>query len=793
MSSIPDQNTTKLQKFTLNWTQFVLKYRWPVLLGSLLLALSLGYGAQFIAFDGDYHAFFKKTNPQLQAFDALQEKYTKDDNVLIMVEPKDGKLFTKENLQAIKSLTDSAWQTPYSTRVDALTNYQHTYAKADDLFVEDLVEDPENLDAEKIAYIRNVALNEPLLVHRLIDPEGKVTAINVTVKLPGEDPIENAEVAAFVRKITDEFEANHPNLETYLSGMIMLNGAFFEASMADMGTLMPLMFLVIILTIALTTRSITATFTTLVVIMLSLMAAMGAGGWMGIKLTPPSAAAPTIIMTLAIADSIHVLISVLQKMREGFTKQDAIRESLRLNFMPVFITSLTTVIGFLSMNFSEVPPFHDLGNLTSIGMTAAFLFSVTALPAMLSLLPIRVKVQSSPRATQNRLTDRLAEFVISRYKPILYTSTFLIIGSVFLALNNNLNDEFVEYFDDKVAFRTDTDAISDKLTGIYNVEFSIGSGEEGGVNNPEYLAYMSNFEDWLYEQDEVIHVNSYVETTKRVNKSMHGDSLQYYEVPGNREEAAQYLLLYELSLPFGLDLNNQINVDKSETRVTVTVENLSSSEMIAFSDRAEQWLNDQTPEAMHAAGVSPTVMFSHLSKAQVSSAITGTLAAIILISFVLMLALRSINFGALSLIPNIAPVVVGFGLWALGPATINVGISVVFGMTLGIIVDDTVHFLSKYLRAIREQGKSPEDAVRYAFQTVGRALIVTTFVLTAGFLVLAQSSFGMNSGMAQVTILVIVMALVIDFFLLPAMLILFGQSRNKKLNNDLAIHPVAIQ
>ncbi|MEO1437248.1 MAG: efflux RND transporter permease subunit [Bacteroidota bacterium] len=790
MSSTSENKPNRLEQFTKNWTDFVLKYRWPVLLATLMIAMGLGYGGQFIAFDGDYHAFFKKSNPQLQAFDALQEKYTKDDNVLIMIEPKQGELFTKENLIALKSLTDSAWQTPFSTRVDAITNFQHTYAEQDDLYVEDLVDDPDHLNADEVEKIKHIALKEPLLVHRLIDPDGKVTAINITVKLPGKDPAENAQVASFVRQITTAFEEQHPNMETYLSGMIMLNGAFFEASMADMGTLMPLMFLVIILAIGITTRSVTATFTTLVIIMLSLMAAMGAGGWMGIKLTPPSAAAPTIIMTLAIADSIHVLISVLQKMREGFTKTEAIRESLRLNFMPVFITSLTTIIGFLSMNFSEVPPFHDLGNLTSVGMAAAFLFSVTTLPAMLSLLPIRVNVREASAPRRLGLTDRLAEFVVARHKPILYMSTLAILGFVFLAMQNNLNDEFVEYFDKKVAFRTDTDAISEKLTGIYNVEFSVGAGEEGGVNNPDYLAYLSDFETWLYEQPEVIHVNSYVETSKRVNKSMHGDSLQYYQVPANREEAAQYLLLYELSLPFGLDLNNQINVDKSETRVTVTVENLSSNKMIAFSEEAENWLEGNTPESMHATGVSPTVMFSHLSKAQVNSAIRGTLAAIVLISFVLMLALRSFNFGALSLIPNIAPVAVGFGLWALGPATINVGISVVFGMTLGIIVDDTVHFLSKYLRAIREQGKSPADAVRYAFQTVGRALIVTTIVLTAGFLVLAQSSFGMNAGMAQVTILVIVMALIIDFLLLPAMLLLFGQSPNRTLNNDLALKPV---
>lgn len=764
------------------WANGVLRYRWLVLLASIAVAMGLGYGAQFIQFDSDYHVFFSDDNPQLQAFDALQEKYTKDDNVFIVIEPKDGALFTNETLAAIEKFTNDAWQTPFSTRVDALTNFQHTRAVGDDLYVDDLVSNASEKTTAELAEIKEIALKEPLLVHRLVNKEGTVSAVNITVQLPGEDVTEANQVIAHVRQMIDEFEATNPNLKTYESGMIMLSGAFFEASQKDSATLIPLMFLVIIVTIFLATRSLPGTFTALVVIILSIVAAMGATGWLGIRLTPPSASAPTIIMTLAIADSIHVLITLLQYMRKGHSKREAIIESLRLNFMPVFITSLTTVIGFLTLNFSDSPPFRDLGNMTAIGMVAAFLFSVTTLPALMSILPVKVRVRkdNEESTTSNTLYDRLADFVIANNRPLLWGTSLVILGISFLAFQNDLNDEFVEYFDDSIQFRADTDFISDNLTGIYNVEFSIGSGESGGVNNPEYLAKMSEFEDWLMEQEEVIHVNSYVEVAKRVNKSMHGDSLAYYKVPTNREEAAQYLLLYELSLPLGLDLNNQINVDKSETRLTATVENLASEDLIAFTERAENWLDANTPSYMSTNGTSTTLMFSHLSRRQINSMMTGTLGAILLISLILVFALRSVKYGALSIIPNITPVIVGFGVWAILNGIINSGIAIVFGMTLGIIVDDTVHFMSKYLRARREQGKSPEDAVRYAFSTVGKALVVTTVVLIAGFAILAQSSFGLNSGMAQITVVIITLALLIDFLLLPALLININSKKEDK-------------
>lgn len=251
-------------------------------------------------------------------------------------------------------------------------------------------------------------------------------------------------------------------------------------------------------------------------------------------------------------------------------------------------------------------------------------------------------------------------------------------------------------------------------------------------------------------------------------------------MPDSREEAAQFLLLYEMSLPFGLDLNNQINVDKSETRLIATTTNLSSKEFIALGQEAQNWLRANAPSEMYSDATSTATMFSHLTKRQVDSMMNGSIAALILISVILMFVLRSFRHGLISLIPNLLPVAVGFGIWGVTNGIINVGISIVFGMTLGIIVDDSVHFLSKYLRARRELNKSKEEAVRFAFDTVGKALVVTTIVLVAGFAILAQSSFGMNSGMAKVTVLIITFALALDFLLLPALLLNIGKSTKTK-------------
>ena len=179
-----DRILNNSKQFGARWAIWVISNRWLVVGLSLLLVAAVGTGLPELGFDGDYRAFFSKENPQLKAFDELQNKYTQDDNVLIVIEPRDGKTFTIETLSAIEGLTELCWQTPYSSRVDAITNFQHTRAEGDDLFVEDLVEDATSKTPQQLEYIKKVALRDPLLVNRLINQQGTVTALNITVKLP---------------------------------------------------------------------------------------------------------------------------------------------------------------------------------------------------------------------------------------------------------------------------------------------------------------------------------------------------------------------------------------------------------------------------------------------------------------------------------------------------------------------------------------------------------------------------------------------------------------------------------
>ena len=764
-----------------NW---VVRFRWLVILITLIAVGTLASGGRFLAFTNDYRVFFSPDNPQLQAFEQLQETYTKSDNILIMIEPKSGDVFTPEALEAVVDLTDRAWQVPYSIRVDSLSNYQHMTAVEDDLSVADLIEEPENLTETDLAYIKEVALNQPLLAKKLVSPTGDVTGVNITVEMPPEltdaeralppeertsaDPaIALEQAVTYSREMIASMEEKYPSIAFSATGVVMMNQAFPEATMKDMRTIIPMAFLVIIIGIFFLIRSPLAMIGTVIVVFLSIMAAMGTAGWLGIKLTPPSASAPTLILTLAVADCVHFLVTLYHNVRSGDSKHAAIVESLRVNFTPIFLTSITTAIGFLSMNFSDAPPFRDLGNITAIGVIYAFFLAVFFLPALMAVLPVRAKTIDTSKATA---MDKLSAFVVGNRKPLLWGMSAIMIGLAIMAPKNELNDVFVNYFDKSVPFRAETDHITEKLSGMYLVDFSIDSKNEGGVNNPDFLAQVEKFEKYLEVQPEVMHVNALTETVRRLNRSMHGDEDEYYKLPENRELSAQYLLLYEMSLPYGLDLNNQMNFDKSKTRLSATLETLSTQEALAFEERTLDWMKTNTPD-IATLGTGPTMMFSHIGMRNIISMLSGTAIALVLISGILIFALRSFKFGMLSLIPNIAPALMAFGVWGLMVGEVGLAVSVVVAMTLGIVVDDTIHFLSKYLRARRERGLNAEDAVKYAFNTVGVALLVTTIVLVAGFLVIAQSNFLVNSQMGLLTAITITIALIVDFLFLPPLLI----------------------
>ena len=573
------------------------------------------------------------------------------------------------------------------------------------------------------------------------------------------------EVTEHLETLLGHARARHPGIDYYMTGDIALNHAFAEATADDLQTLTPIVFLIIVVLTSLFLRSILGTAAIVAVLMFAVNTTMGFAGWLGVVFSPTSSGVPIIVTVIAVADSIHVVTAVLLAMRRGLDRNAAITESLRINTYPIFLTSVTTAIGFLSLNSADSPPFHDLGNYVAFGVLCAFVYTMTLLPALLTLLPLRAR-RSQPG--QTAYFDRFADFVVARRTVLLWSVAAAVVVLATGVPRIELSDNLTQYFDERYEFRRDSDYVAQNLTSLDRLEYSLDAGRESGIADPEYLRTVDALAEWFREQPDVTYVQSFPDIMKRLNKNMHGDDPAFHRLPDDGDLAAQYLLLYELSLPFGADLNDRIDVAKSATRLVVSTSRSWSRELRELDERAQVWIRANAPGfAAEASGLS--IMSAHVSQRSIDSMLGGTIFAMVLISFILIFIFRSIRIGLLSLAPNFIPAIMSFGLWGYLVGHVGIAASVVVAIVFGIIVDDTIHFLSEYLNARRE-GLSAEEAVRSSFHVVGQALLTTTVVLAAGFMTFATSGFEVSWSLGLLVTMTILLALAADFLLLPTLL-----------------------
>lgn len=413
--------------------------------------------------------------------------------------------------------------------------------------------------------------------------------------------------------------------------------------------------------------------------------------------------------------------------------------------------------------------------MTASGVLWAMVLTFTLQPAVTMLLVRKRK----PQINTNKWMDKYSAFVVTnRRRVFIFSMLFAAVLIAFIPLNV-IDDDPIGYFKPGVPFRDAADFMAENLPGVKDLNFSIDCGTPGCVNDVGFLSKLDEFESWLTAIPNVVYVSSYTDVIKRLNRSMNRDDQGYYRIPDDSQLAAQYNLLYEMSLPYGLDLNNQINIDKSAARVTMLAERMSTDDMITLELSGREWLQTNYPQST-SPGASVSLMFAHMGVKNIKSMLLGGLFAIIGVTLTIMIALRSVRYALISLIPNSVPAFMAFGVWGMLDGEVNMAVAGVFSVSLGILVDDTVHFISKYRDGREAQGLSPEKSVHYAFSKVGSALIVTTIVLIIGFGMLTLSDFNVNAMTGMLTSITIAIALVLDFLILPPLLIMFDKDTGLK-------------
>ena len=753
----------------------IIRYRPLCIIISLLILAGLAQGLSKINFNPDINAFFPENDTLTTSHLSIEDTYSSMDNAVIGIGVKEGTVFTNEVLSLIEDLTEKAWKTPHSLRVDSLSNYSYVSADGDDLYIEPFLEGSSTYDLKTLKEKELIIEEEELAYGAIISKDKKTSLINIVFDPPRKDiEAEYQESLNYVLGFLEEARKNHPEVDLIISGIVYMEYQSPMLLKAQMPKLMPTAILVILLTLFLLLRSLVAVAGSFLVILMSVVSAMGSIGFMSGDIAQPFIMVPILIATLAVADCVHLFTLYFQNLDSSRKSKEAMLESLKLNLQPLFLTSLTTAIGFLSLNLAPVEPLRGIGNGVAVGVFLAFIFTVLLLAPIVSYFNVK---QSKNINFQKNIARKLGRFSIKNYKRLLVIvpviSCFLM---AFIPLNKT-NDNPLEFYSERyTTSAADSKWISQRIGGTFPVSYELNS--QGIVSDPEFLREVDKFSEWLASNKEVLHVSSLSKIMKNLNKTLHGKQEEWNIIPTEPDLSAQYLFFYEMSLPYGLDLTNSISQNKESIKLVASLKELGSLEYREFAKKVENYASQNMPEDMVSIGTGTRPIFAFMSNMLITQLTYALGIGIVLITATIILFFRSLRYGMLTSVTNLLPIGVAFGIWAIVSGEISMLVGIGMGTTLGIIVDFTVHFLSKYLHARRQKNLSAEEAVEYAFETVGFALIITSFSLILGFLVLLQAFFIPIHGFVLFSSIAFLSALIIDLLLFPALLITWDKRYN---------------
>nr|WP_075519168.1 MMPL family transporter [Moritella viscosa]SHO01717.1 Exporter of the RND superfamily [Moritella viscosa] len=753
---------------------FVIKRpKLTICLFTCLIFVSI-FGTLNLSFTSDFRSYFSLDNPQLKTFEQLETDFNKQDTLTFLVESSNNNpsIYQAEIIHYLELLTDEAWAIPYSRRVDSLINFQKMSVDEDDLQINDLVPGNGHLTPSFLLELKQYAETQPRLLNNLVSVDGTLAIVQVTLTLPESNEAATPELISYARNKLEEI--SNSNVKVQLFGTSVINIALMEAVERDMALLIPSSYLLIFAAIYFLSCSISGATLSLGVTLMTVLSVFGIFGWQAHQLTPVVGAVPSMIMVIVVADCMHLLVSYQYYIRQGLKQESAIREALTANIKPIVITSVTTAIGLLCLNFSESPPYRDLGNLVALGAIIACILSLTWFPAVLLLLPEPKKLPNIDNGWLHSIIMKFSQLLTTHTK-LLWLFTFvLLLAGGFGATKLELNDQWHQYYDETFDVRQAIETQNDKLNGVNFIQYSVASGGELGILTPEYQKDLDKLIQWVRTQNNVGYVDGFSLQVKELSQKLNQDNPDFYQVPNSKNAIAQSVLLYEMSLPYGMGVDEQVNFDKSATRLTINLHKISSKELSAFDLKLTTWAAENTPTLLLTEGSGVDMIFAKISDRNSESLLKGTALALILISVLLSFLLRSWKLGLISIIPNIIPIMMAYGIWGLMDGHIDLGLSIVASVGLGLVVDDTVHFLFKYRHA-KQNNMATTEAVEYAFNIVGIAIIITSIVLTLGFGLLTLSHFSPTYGMGALLALTVMLAAVIDFILLPLLLLKFDK------------------
>ncbi len=761
------------------WT---VDHPWRTLLVGVLLVAAVFPGLKKLKPNTHQRIWVEPGHEILNNLDEFETKFGSDVASIVVIHSPSG-IFDKDSAKLVVDVTERMWKVAETMRVESLSNFQWVHADGEELIVEDLIPDDRDLTDDLLAQRKKAALEHEQLPGFLISPDGKTTLVFgwLEPERGGEVRMNNYFAnAAGVRDVIKEFQGKGDH-QLYLTGFPALEEYIAMAPAVDSQKLNPIILVMLLVLLFFFFRRPSGMLMPLLVVLPTVMATLGVAGHLGYGINPMTIMAPQILFTIGISCCTHPLFLYYRGLNSGIDRRTAARHALSHTLRPDLFSCLTVGIGFASLMFIDMPPTQHLGIIVAIGTMILWLLVVCLLGPLMVLLPIKAKTKKGKASDMAELEEpsprarALTDWIDRNKIAIIGGWLALTALSLFLVWRNYVSYNPVQFYPESADIRKSTDFTVDAMGWSESWEIIIDSGEEEGIKDPAFLKKVDAFGSWIAKQDKVVRVTSLVDILKEVNRALQGGDPKQYLVPEDRAAIADLYTLYMMNLPLGKNLNERVSTNNDALRMTV----LSKLEWSHIVVAEIETIKAKAKEMGLDIIITGRSLFYHqTTPLLVNSLSSNLLGSVIPIALLLMFMFRSWRLGILSLIPNIIPLAVGAGcIFWIVDRHFDVATVAFFSLAIGMAVDDTVHFLDGY-HNLRKKGLDAKEAITRMWMTVGPAMIIATIVLSSCFLVFVLASFVPLRSLGILTASMLVIAMLCDLTLTPAILLLIGKKKD---------------
>ena len=734
---------------------------------TIIVSIVVGWGVTKTSIDPRSDAILPEDDPYAAEVKAVEADFPRSRSALFTFIAPDGDIFNREALTAMEALHARFGEVQSAVAVGSMVNYQLNAVDETIYGRQYLLPPVDSLSDNDLAEVRDIALADEDLVKTQLARDGDMALAIFKYRPSGEGLSERLEIARSVVALRDRLRGDYPGVEIYVLGNDLFELDSYNAQIKDRNNLAPLVALATTLLLWLCLNSLVYALCTLVVSFLGILLTIGTVGWSGFAFNQISNMGPLVVLTIAMAHGIHIISIYLQGLHEGLSKLEALEQSLRLNLQPVTLATVTTAMGFLSLNYCSSAGIYGFGNAVAMGVVWAYLVTLTLLPALIMWVPTR----RIPRPLGVRgMIRRVSDLVTQRGNALFWGLSVIIVVCLAMLPLNKVDFDRFEFIDKDSDFHRVITALAEKIGNDQSLVYAIDSGQYYGIADPAFMLEVERFADWLEEQPDVSVVNSYVGMLKTLNEAENDNDEAWHILPDDNLQVIDYLVGYQLVQEIEPHLEPIFDPEYTTVRVVVGTSNLSNVQLLELNKRIEAWHTANINPDYRVLHGSNTILYARLNDTISRQLLEGFTVSFLLITLTMLVGLRSVRYGLISIAPNLLPPAVVFGVWGLFVGQLSPYILMLFSISIGLVVDDSVHVLSKYMAA-RKAGEDPDEAVRYSLDKAGSAITITTAALAMGTFILVFSNTYYYQNVALMLTPIIVVALLLDLLFLPPLLV----------------------